>query len=180
MCCCHFPLLGQLAFALCIEVLLYWGQKYLYLLYLLFGLIPWLLCSILVSCNNLYFKVLFIWYEYCYSSLFLTSICMEYLFATSHFQSVSLGLKWVSFRYHIYRSCFCIHSAILPLIKMFLLEFFVSFFPLLYLSLSYLLIQVKFYHHLVVSNPEKISEKHFHYSNTSLAMLENNHKRCYW
>ena len=29
---------------------------------------------------------------------------------------VSLGLKWVSCRQHIYRSCFCIHSASLCLL----------------------------------------------------------------
>ena len=29
---------------------------------------------------------------------------------------MSLGLKWVSFRQHIYGSCFCIHSASLCLL----------------------------------------------------------------
>ena len=41
---------------------------------------------------------------------------MEYLFPSFHFQSVSLGLKWVSCRQHLYRSCFCIHSASLCLL----------------------------------------------------------------
>ena len=42
---------------------------------------------------------------------------MEYLFPSPHFQSdVSLGLKWVSCRQHIYGSCFCIHSATLCLL----------------------------------------------------------------
>ena len=40
------------------------------------------------SCNILYFKVYFIWYEYCYSCFLLISIFMEYLFPSPHFQSV--------------------------------------------------------------------------------------------
>ena len=73
--------------------------------------------SFLVSCNSVYFKVYFVWYEYCYPSFLLISICMEYLFPslTSNLY-VSLGLKWGSCRQHIYGSCFCIHSANLCLL----------------------------------------------------------------
>ena len=31
-------------------------------------------------CNSLYFKAYFVWYEYCYSSILLISVVMEYLF----------------------------------------------------------------------------------------------------
>ena len=35
------------------------------------------------SCNLLYFKVCFVWYEDCYSSFLLLPICMEYIFPSS-------------------------------------------------------------------------------------------------
>ena len=41
---------------------------------------------------------------------------MEYIFPSPHFQYVSLGLKWVSCRQHIYGSWFCIHSTSLCLL----------------------------------------------------------------
>ena len=44
--------------------------------------------SSFVSCNSLYFKVYFVWYENCYSSFPLISICIEYLFPSPHFQSI--------------------------------------------------------------------------------------------
>ena len=44
--------------------------------------------SFLISCNLLYFKDYFVWYEDCYSSFPLLPICMEYIFPSSHFQSV--------------------------------------------------------------------------------------------
>ena len=73
--------------------------------------------SFLISYNLLYFKVYFVWYEDCCSSFLLLSICMECIFPSSHFQSIwSLGLKWVSYRQHIYRSCLCIYSASLYLL----------------------------------------------------------------
>ena len=79
---------------------------------------PCLLCSVLlISCNLLYFKVYFVWYEDCYSGFLLLPISMEYNFPSSQFQSICvLGLKWVSFRQHIYWSCFCVHSASLCLL----------------------------------------------------------------
>ena len=75
LCYCRFPLLLLLAFALCIEVLLCWVHKYLQLFYLLLGLILiYYVVSFFVSCNSLYFKVYFVWCEYCYSSFLLISI----------------------------------------------------------------------------------------------------------
>ena len=44
--------------------------------------------TFLVSCNLLYFKVYFVWYEDCYSSIPLLPICMECIFPSSHFQSI--------------------------------------------------------------------------------------------
>ena len=46
--------------------------------------------SFLISCNILYFKVYFVWYEDYYSSFLLLPICMEYIFPSSHFQSMCL------------------------------------------------------------------------------------------
>ena len=96
----------------------YVGCIYIYNCYIFF--LDWSLdhhiVSFLVSCNILYLKVYFIWYEYCYSSFLLISICIEYLFLLTFSLYVSLGLKWVSCRQHIYVSCICIHSASLCLL----------------------------------------------------------------
>ena len=74
---------------LCFEMLLYWVHRFLQLLCLPLGSIPWSInvVSFLISCN-LYFKVYFVWYEDCYSSFLLLPICMEYIFPSSHFQSI--------------------------------------------------------------------------------------------
>ena len=89
LCYCLFPLLQMLAFALCIEVILSWVHKYLQLWYLLLVLIfDHYVVFFYVSCNSLYFKVYFVWYENCYSSFVLISICMEYLCPSPHLQSV--------------------------------------------------------------------------------------------
>ena len=82
---CQFLLLCLLVFVLCIEVALYvvicWVHRYLKLSCLPLGLIPWsFVVSFLISCNLLYFKVYFVWYEDCYSSFLLLPICMEYIF----------------------------------------------------------------------------------------------------
>ena len=53
----------------------------------------------LISCNILYFKVYFAWYEDCYSSFLLLPICMEYIFPYSHFQSLCV---FRAYRQHIY------------------------------------------------------------------------------
>ena len=115
---CRFLLLCLLVFVLCIEVLLCWVHRYLQLLCLPLG---WSLdhyvVSFLISCNLLYFKVYFVWYEDCYSRFLLLPIGMEYIFPSSHFSLyVSLGLKWVSYRQCIYWSCYCIHPASLCLL----------------------------------------------------------------
>ena len=55
-------------------------------------LLDWSLChfvvTFLISCNLLYFKVYFVWYEDSYSSFLFLPICMEYIFLSSHFQSI--------------------------------------------------------------------------------------------
>ena len=67
--------------------------------------------SLLVSCNGLYFKVYFVWYEYYYSSFFSVSIRVEHFFPSFHFESVCVpSLRWVSCRQCIHGSCVCIHS----------------------------------------------------------------------
>ena len=53
--------------------------------------------SFLISCNLLYFKVYFVWYEDCYSSFLLLTICMEYIFSSSHFQSICVFRSEVGF-----------------------------------------------------------------------------------
>ena len=50
----------------------------------------------LISCNFLYFKVYFVCYENCYSSSLLLPICKEYIFPSSHFQSMCLEV-WSGF-----------------------------------------------------------------------------------
>ena len=51
--------------------------------------------SFFVSCNSLYFKVYFVWYEYCFSCFLLISIFMEYLFPVPHFQPVCVHMSEV-------------------------------------------------------------------------------------
>ena len=81
LCYCWFLLLRLFAVALCIEELLGWVYMYLQLLCHL-GLIHWSFhyaVSFFVSCDHLYFKVYFVWYDYFYPSFLLISICMAYL-----------------------------------------------------------------------------------------------------
>ena len=70
----------------------------------------------LVSCNILYFKVYFIWYEYCYSSFWFPFAWNIFFHPLTFSLYVSLGLKWVSCRQHIYGSCFFIHLVSLCLL----------------------------------------------------------------
>ena len=67
--------------------------------------------SFFISCNILYFKILFVWYENCHSSILLLPVCTECIFLSSFSLYVFLGLKWISSRQHICGSCFGIHSA---------------------------------------------------------------------
>ena len=75
-----------------------WGHRYLQLLY--FSL-DWSLdhyvVSFLISCNILYFKVYFVWYEDCYFSFLLLPICMEYSFPSYQFQSICVFRSEVGF-----------------------------------------------------------------------------------
>ena len=50
-----------------------------------------------ISCNLLYFKVYCVWYEDCYSSFLLLPICLEYVFPSSHFQSIFVFRSEVGF-----------------------------------------------------------------------------------
>ena len=106
-----------LVFVLCIEVLLCWVHRYLQLLCLPLGLIPWSLCSVLPY---------LLWYSLSSTlsdmridtpAFFCFPFVWNMFFHTLTFRiCVSLGLKWVSYRQHIYGSCFCIHSASLCLL----------------------------------------------------------------
>ena len=64
----NFPVC-LLAFALCIEVILGWVHKYFKLLCISLGLIPLLIMQCLSLSLVILFKVCFVWYENCYSSL---------------------------------------------------------------------------------------------------------------
>jgi len=50
----------------------------------------------LISCNILYFKVYFVWYEDCYSHFFCFSFAWS-IFPTSHFQSICAFRSEVGF-----------------------------------------------------------------------------------
>ena len=49
------------------------------------------------------------WYEYCYSSFIFTSICMEYLFPSPHFQSVYVPRSEVGFLWAAYTQFLFLH-----------------------------------------------------------------------
>ena len=86
--------------------LMYWGAPvlgalHIYICYVF--LLDWSLdhyvVSFLISCNLLYLKASFVWYEDCYSSFLFLPICMEHNFPPLCFSlEVSLGLKWVYYR----------------------------------------------------------------------------------
>jgi len=98
LCYFHFLLLCLLVLFLCFEVLLCWVHRY-YNCYVI--LLDWSLdhyvVSFLISCNLLYFKVYFVWYEDCYSNFLLLPICMEYIFASFHFHSMYIFWSEVGF-----------------------------------------------------------------------------------
>ena len=87
---------------------------YFHLLYLLLGLILWSLSNVFVSCNNLYFKVVFlIWVLLHQLSLHLHEIA----FAFPWFQTGCVPkFERVSYRQYVYGSCFSIHSTRLCLL----------------------------------------------------------------
>ena len=72
---------------------------------------------VFVSHNSLYFKVCFVWYECCYSSFLLISICMKYFFPSLTFRLyMSLDLKCVFCRQYMYKFWFFIYSSSLCLL----------------------------------------------------------------
>ena len=82
--------------------LMYWGTPVLRAkIFTIVFLLDWSLdhyvVSFLISCNLLYFKVYFVWYEDCYSSIVLLPICIEYIFPSSHFQSTYVLRSEVGF-----------------------------------------------------------------------------------
>ena len=115
---CQFLLLCLLVFILCIEVLLWWVHRYLqcYVFLLDWSLDDHVVSS-LISCNPLYFKVYFVWYEDCYSAFFCFPFAWNIFFHPITFSLyVSWSQKQVSCRQHMYGSCFSIHSASLCLL----------------------------------------------------------------
>ena len=85
-------------FILCIEVLLCWCiDIYSCYVFLLDWSLDHYVVSFLISCNFLYFKVYFVWYEDCYSSFLFLPIWMEYIFPSSHFQSKCIFRSEVGF-----------------------------------------------------------------------------------
>ena len=103
--------------------LMYWCapmlvRKSLQLLYLLLGLIPWSLCCLYLS-----LVIVFILKSILSGMRMATPAFFWFPFTWSIFSHpftfslyVSLVLKWVSCRQHMYGSCFCIHSASLCLL----------------------------------------------------------------
>ena len=91
---------------------MYWGAPMFWciIIYNCYIFLDWsfdhYVVSLLISCNSLYFKVYFIWYEYCYSSLWFPFAWSIFFHPLNFSLYVSLGLKWVSFRQHIYGSFF--------------------------------------------------------------------------
>ena len=82
----------------------------------------------LISWNLLYFKVYFLWYEDGYSRFLLLPLFIEYIFPSSHFQSiVSLGLKWASCRQHIYGFCLFVCLVSIQPVCVFWLEHLIHF-----------------------------------------------------
>ena len=78
------------------------GHLCLWMLYILDLTCLSLYDALLCLCYKLYFKVYFVWYEYCYLCFLFISICVEYLFPSFYFQvCVSLDLKWVPYRQDI-------------------------------------------------------------------------------
>ena len=75
-----------------------------------------------LSLVTIFVKVCFVLYKYCYPGFL--SIYVEYPFLSLTLGlCVSLDLTWVSWRLHVYGSCFCIHSATVCL----LIEVFSTF-----------------------------------------------------
>ena len=117
MCYCQFIFLCLLVFVLCVKMLLCWGHIYLQFLCLPIGFSSLSLCSVLpYLLKHSYLRVYFAWYEDCYFIFLLIFMCMVSVFYPLTFSLyVSLGLKCVYFRQHLWGYCFCMHSASLCL-----------------------------------------------------------------
>ena len=75
----------------------YWSGVPLPYVFLLDWSLDHYVVSFLISCNLLYFKVYFVCYDDCYFSFLLLPICMEYIFPSSHFQSICVFRSEVYF-----------------------------------------------------------------------------------
>ena len=84
------------------------------------GLFPLSLCNIIICLllHSLGFKVRFVGYKYCYPRGFFPAHLHEISFSIPLLFSlcVSFDLRLVSWRQHMYGSCFLIHSATLCLL----------------------------------------------------------------
>ena len=89
----QFLLLCLLASVLWIEVLLCWVHRYLQLLCLLLGLIPWSLCSVLpyilqYSLRSIFSDMRIVTSAYFIYLFFASHLHGIYFFLSSHFQSI--------------------------------------------------------------------------------------------
>ena len=95
------------------------GTPMLQGLYLLVGLLPLSLCSVLLCLLlcSFCFKVYFVWYKHCYSNFFSFPFAWNTFFHPFTFSlCVPSLLRWVPCRQHLYGFCFLIHSATLCLL----------------------------------------------------------------
>ena len=84
--------------------------------------------------TGIYFRVYFVWDEYCYSWFLVFSICIKYLFPFPNFQSVFLILEWVSCKQHIGGAC-CFVNHFFPCGLMILINSMLVLFPLSFLCI---------------------------------------------
>ena len=114
---CQFLLLCLLVFILYIEGLLWWVHRYLQFLCLPLELIPWSLCSVLPCLLQYSLRSILSDIRIATPTFFCFLFAWNVFFHPLTFSLyVSLGLKWISCRQHIYGSYFYIHSANLCLL----------------------------------------------------------------
>ena len=114
---CQSPLSHLLVLASWIEVPQCWVRRYSQLLCLPLGLIPWSLSRVLRCLLLCSLFVYFVGYEGCCSSCLLISTCMEL-----SFHPITFNLHVSSFRWHIYEPYFCIHTASMCLLLVYLIH----------------------------------------------------------
>ena len=104
---------------ICLYVLrlfLCWVNNF-FLLYLVYGLIPWsFVVSFFVFCNSFQFKIYFILYKYSYSHCRFPFVWNNFLHCLTLRLCLSLDLDWVPCRHQLLGSIFGIHSASLRLL----------------------------------------------------------------